>query len=75
MKHSGIGLFWIEVAAQASFATTFITEQKDGGACMIMVIPKDPEKYRKDVGDNLHSVRERTGNLLFETPSHLKKAA
>ena len=42
---------------------------------MIMVIPKNPEKYRKDVNDNFHSVRERTGNLLFETPPHLKKAA
>lgn len=41
---------------------------------MIMVIPKNPEKYRKNADGNIHHTRERTGDLLFQIPSHLRKA-
>lgn len=73
MQHSWVWLWGIEVAAQAHLATTFITEQKNGWACMIMVIPKDPEKYRKTSETVSHASRTAVWDTLYRVPSHLKE--
>lgn len=75
MNHSWIGLFGIEVAARQHFATTFITEQRNGGACMIQVIPKNPDKYKNLLHGNPDSTRKKVADVLFQTPPHLKEAA
>lgn len=75
MDHSWIGLYGIEVSARQHFATTFITELHDGGACMIQVIPKDPEKYKKILStESADSTRTKVGDILFKTPPHLLAA-
>ena len=44
---------------------------------MIMVIPKDPDKYRKTLDENIDDTRTKVGDALFQTPPHLlnKEAA